>query len=48
MRVARACTVPAVIGRRKLVMFDRPIAVLPLSATASAVASEAIASAIDA
>ena len=47
-RVASACTVPAVIGRRKLVLFDRPIAISPCSSTASAVAIEAIDSAIDA
>ena len=39
---------PSVIGRRKLVLFDRPIAVSPPAATAIAVAIEAIDSAIDA
>jgi hypothetical protein len=34
---ATAVIVPAVIGRRKLVRFDRPIAVLPSATTASAV-----------
>ena len=48
MRVATASTTPSVIGRRKLVLFDRPIAMHPSSATPSAVASEAIDSAIEA
>ena len=39
---------PSVIGRRKFVLFDRPIAMSPCSGTASAVASEAMDSAIDA
>ncbi len=47
-RVACACTVPSVTGRRKLVLLDRPIAMLPSGITASAVAIEAIDSAIDA
>ena len=46
-RVARACTTPSVIGRRKLVLLDSPIAISPFSITASAVAIEAIDSAID-
>ena len=39
---------PAVIGRRKLVLFDRPIAISPFWATPMAVAIDAIDSAIEA
>ena len=48
MRVATASTTPSVIGRRKEVLFESPIAMHPCSATPSAVASEAIDSAIEA
>ena len=43
-----AWIVPATIGRRKLVWFDWPIALLPSSCTASQVAFDAIDSAIEA
>lgn len=48
MRVACACTVPAVRGRRKLVLLDIPIAMHPSSITVIPVGIEAIASAIEA
>ena len=47
-RRASAWTVPSRIGRRKLVWFDSPWAVMPSGATASWVASEASDSAIEA
>jgi hypothetical protein len=43
-----AWIVPLTIGRRKLVWFDWPIAVLPCSCTATHVATEVIDSAIEA
>ena len=48
MRVATACTWPCVMGRRKLVLFDMPIATCPSSSTDSAVTSDVIDSASDA
>jgi NAD+ synthetase len=47
-RRASACTVPPVIGRRKLVWLARPIAALPSSWTPSQVPTEVMDSAIDA
>ena len=45
-RVARAWIVPSLIGRRKLVALERPVASCPCDTTTSAVAHEASDSAI--